>query len=185
MTLIPEILHKLARLAESGVGGERENARRKLAELLAQRGLTLEDLSRTETQMAEFPVATAQEETVLVQIIATVTQADVRYTQRTRRGKRTSLHLPLTPTHASDVREQWAHFRPLLQREQRALAARQRAQRKQLPSAFIHANKIFPANAGDARPLTPDELREALAMLAQARQMDAQPYQPARPQLAA
>lgn len=68
-----ELLKKLKALSEQGVGGEKVNARRKLAELMRKYNITEDDLDDDTLVECEFKYKTDVEKTLLIQTIYKVT----------------------------------------------------------------------------------------------------------------
>lgn len=67
-----DLLKKLAVLAERGVGGEKESARKKLNELMEKYGIDDAELSDEEKRLHTFNYRTAFERRLLVQIAAKI-----------------------------------------------------------------------------------------------------------------
>ena len=69
-------LRKLQALAERGVGGEKETAKRMLEKLLARHGLTLDDLADERRDTRWFPAPTKFDVRLAAQIMAKVCNTD-------------------------------------------------------------------------------------------------------------
>lgn len=149
-------LQKILALAESGVGGERENARALLARMMARHGITMADLDDQAKIWVEFYCSKGEARDLLIQIVAVVTQVDrVKY-----RSGRKVCDFELTQLEAIEIRQLFNLLLPAWRREKRATLKAARI-------AFLHRNNLLaPADDSDpCKPMTPDEYRRLMALL--------------------
>lgn len=147
---------KLLALARRGVMGERETAQRLLEDYLRAKGLTVEDIDDAPTMHLEMTYRDTNERTLLIQIIAAVTDQTRVDTRHDRKGRR--IEVRVEPVAAMEIERQYAIYR--------------RALRKAIKIAihgFIQANNIFPKSGSEAdySDLTDEEMaeiRQAIAM---------------------
>lgn len=150
-------LQKILALAESGVGGERENARALLERMMARHGITMADLDDQVKAWVPFFCSKGESRDLLVQIVAITTQTDkVRL-----RCNHKVTECELTQLEAIEVRQLFGLLLPAWRKEKRATlkAARQ---------AFLHRNNLLaPAGENDkpSKPMTPDEYRRLMALI--------------------
>ncbi len=128
-------LRKLMALAERGVGGEKDNARRMLEKMLARHGMTMADLSEEKRQMFWFKHDTDVERSLGQQISAKVLNTsdyDVYCVYKNKR-KRKQFGVMLTPSEAVEFELHYDALRKSLADHMRIAY-----------SAFVQANNIFP-----------------------------------------
>lgn len=132
-------LRKLMALAERGEGGEKDNAQRMLDNLLARHGLTLDDLNEECREIRWFPIVTVYDRKLATQIMSKVcdTCTPGLYTSKSRPKK---VGVEVTPAEAIEFE---LHFDTL----RNALAAHF----DEAFSAFVQANRLFPASPSGSR----------------------------------
>lgn len=148
-------IRKLMALAERGEGGERDNARRMLENMLRRHGLTLDDLQGDKREIRWFSCVGPFQRRLAQQILSKVTDSfDVAaYTSKERRSQ---IGVEVT---ASEAIEFELHFSVL----KTSLADCF----EQAYCAFVQANRIFAPTADDSA--APQALSEQdMAMLAMA-----------------
>lgn len=135
-------LRRYLELARRGEAGERENAEKFLARLLARHGLKLEDLDDEIAAKVEFrwPCEGELEQRLLMQVVFTITDAsELRYGKVAGRGAnkgKTVFIFDMTPGQKLEAELTLAALMPDF-----------RKKADQLLTAFIHTNKLFPASA--------------------------------------
>lgn len=104
------LLKKLAALAESGVGGEKETAKKKLEELMARYGLTEADLSDDVISDHEFVFKDLYQKRLLRQVFYHVNydREVLRFTAG--KGKRTRLVFRCTEAEALQAKIEYEFF---------------------------------------------------------------------------
>lgn len=143
-------LEKLLRLAERGIGGERQNARALLNSALKQHGLAEEDIRGERIERRAFSFRGAMEKKLLLQIIATV----LGYKQPVWSNPAAKGYLMVETTAAIAV-----EIEVLLDAHRKHL-------RKELEvffTAYIHRQDLFPAGEPSRleSELSPEELMRA------------------------
>lgn len=178
-----ELLRKIKALADRGCDGERAAAQAKLDRLLAQYGITLDQIGDNTPRHCRFETGSQQLQKVLVQIVAVVTnQQQVQYRVPCR-GHQFASFL-LTPRQEADVRQQWSHFAPLVRREWKRTLAEIRSLRKHFVSAFLMANNVYdPEDTRANQEPSPEEMRELLEALNQSSRMAKSPFSKPVPQI--
>lgn len=153
-------LRKVAALADSGVGGERENARAMLARLCEKHGITPQALlSQERDEVVTFKFTGDHEKAILSNVLLFVCQRrDLRYVV-IRGGWR----LLLTKAEAIDARACWAHYRKLWAEEVDMLS-----------KAFVHRHGIFgPPRGEESPPPTAEDIKRAERLIAMMRGLSA------------
>jgi hypothetical protein len=141
-------LKKIASLAERGVGGEKENARRLLDVLLSKHGLRIEDVTGAEQEtQAYWFKATKAEEAMLIQCYARATNRATVTFWRGKGFREGEIRIDLTKLEALELRAMWDHFGPLFRQERRKLLARHRKERKLLMDAFASKHNLYRAGS--------------------------------------
>ena len=149
---IREQLRKIQRLAESGVGGELENAKRLLESLCARYKVTVEQILDPERRQYRFPKPAAHEWDLFRQCFAFVTQTNtIKYRKRGR-----SIWVECSNVEFLDLRACFGHYRALFNKELDDLLL-----------AFAGRYKLFgPDNPNsDQKPMDPAQLAKILAMM--------------------
>ncbi|MFJ3259686.1 DUF2786 domain-containing protein [Pseudomonas sp. NPDC086581] len=141
-------LRKLLALAERGVGGERDTARRMLDKMLERHGLTIDDLCDEQPSIRWFPMANTHERRLASQIMAKVcdTLSPGVYTHR---HNRRTIGVEVTPAEAIEFELHYETLRKALA-EHFEIAF----------SAFVQANRLFPSTPGkDDSPLSEQDMK--------------------------
>jgi len=127
-------LRKLLALAERGVGGEKDNARRMLDKLLARHGMTVDDLSDERREIRWFPTGNNYDRLLAAQIMGKVcnTLTPGIYTSK-KRPKQVGVEVTL-----SEAIEFEIHYDTL----RKALTEHF----QDAFSAFVQANRLFPTD---------------------------------------
>lgn len=133
-------LRKLQALAERGVGGEKETARRMLEKLLARHGLTIEDLATERREVRWFSAPTRFDSRLAAQIMAKVCDShDVDVYSHPARRKHVGVEV--TPAEAIEFELHYEILRTAL-----------RTHFEDAYSAFVCANRIYPATPREDAP---------------------------------
>lgn len=137
-------LKKIAALAERGVGGEKDNARRLLDALLAKHGLSVEEVTGVDQDAKPcwFKVSKA-EMSMLIQCYARATNRKTITYWRGAGSRKGEIRIDLTKLEAMELRAMWDHFGPLFRRERRKLMARHRKERELLADAFASKHNLY------------------------------------------
>ena len=152
-TDIRERLLKVLRLAQQGVGGERENAVALLAKLLRKHNMTmaeLEDASGQAATRAWFPAADGDEGTVLSQVAVSLFGITRRMW---REGGRFDVAIDVTPAEHAALTIAWDVYRAAFAEARHALMI-----------GFCFKHGLYAPEAGSA----PDQSPEARARAEQA-----------------
>jgi hypothetical protein len=158
MENILDKLKKIQALAEAGVGGERENAKRKLEALLAKHGLTFEDLATKQLpQVHYYRYKGMTERQLLAQCHVRVVPRSRPRVSYTRKGRR-AIGYELTPLEQLELGPLWSYYRRLWKKELGAFFM-----------AFIHKHDLFPRGPkpkeeGDST-LTEEEAAKIMDMM--------------------
>lgn len=142
-------LRKLEALAERGVGGEKENARRMLVKLLARHGLTIHDLDVETRKIVWFTYADAFERRLASQILSKV--LDDTNISAWRKGRHKQIGFELTPSEAIEFE---LHYE--------ALKNALRSHFEDAYSAFLQANRVFAKSGSRDESWTERDERVAL-----------------------
>lgn len=134
-------LRKLMALAERGEGGEKDNAQRMLEKLLARHDLTIDDLNDECREIRWFPILNVYERKLAAQIMSKVCDSCTPglYTSKSQPKK---IGVEVTPAEAIEFE---LHYNAL----RNALAAHF----DEAFSAFVQANRLFPATPSDSRDI--------------------------------
>jgi hypothetical protein len=143
-----ERLRKIYELSLHGVGGEKRNAKELLDELLRRQRLTVRDLVAEERQKFRFGWTHEWEFTLLMQVIAKVTNQIELSSYVVRDDERARLY-SLTPAQAVEVDFLYEEYRAAFAQEQ-----------ERLLQAFVQRNEIFPAQQSERPERTAAELAE-------------------------
>lgn len=131
-----ELLVKLQNLAERGVGGEKETAKKKLAKLLKENGLTENDLNEQTEHYYLFKYKDALNKRLLMQcIFKTMGAANDISIYRTK-GKRNKLGIYCTPAQKLEIDLDFEFYSALFEQEADIFM-----------SAFIDKQDIYPKDA--------------------------------------
>jgi hypothetical protein len=149
---IREQLRKIHALSESGIGGERENAKRMLESLCRKYKVTVEQILDPERRKFRFARPAKHEWALFLQCFAFIAQKHtIHYRKRGR-----SIWVELTNVEFLDLRSCFEHYRKLFNAELDALSL-----------AFAGKYKLFgPDNPdSDQEPMDPAQLAKILAMM--------------------
>ena len=136
--MIKDKLLKIKEMAERGIEGEKETAKRMLEELMQKYGITEEDLKETEERYYYWITCNSKEErTLLFQTLRKVTDKKGTFTWR-RRGKECGLKM--TKVEYIRVRELFLIYKKEWKRMRKNIL-------DEGLNAFLSKNNIFPSNA--------------------------------------
>lgn len=149
-------LRKLMALAERGEGGEKDNAQRMLEKLLARHSLTIDDLNDERREIRWFPILNVYDRKLAAQIMSKVcdTCAPSLYTSK-RRPKKVGVEV--TPAEAIEFELHYDILRNALV-----------AHFSEAFSAFVQANRLFPATPSGSREMELSESDMRVAVMASA-----------------
>jgi len=149
-------LRKLMALAERGEGGEKENAQRMLEKLLARHSLTIDDLNDERREIRWFSILNVYDRKLAAQIMSKVcdTCTPSLYTSK-RRPKKVGVEV--TPAEAIEFELHYDILRS-------ALAAHF----NDAFSAFVQANRLFPATPSGSSEMELSERDMRVAAMASA-----------------
>lgn len=145
-------LIKILALAESGIAGERDEARRRLELLCRKYGVDPESLVSDERHAVRFPIPDARSWEIFKQCYFFVFQKkEIAY-----RKPRKACVLDLTEAEALDLRACYEHYRKLYKQEE-----------EDLYTAFLCKHRIFGPSSDESEPepLDPERLARLLAMM--------------------
>ncbi len=151
---IKDKLRKIAKLAELGVAGEKENAKRLLERLMAKYGLTIADLSdEVATKICKFTYRSKHERQILIQCYA---KASGVTGVRCREIKR-ALYFELTWPQRLELVSLYSHFRKLFKKETEIFM-----------QAFVAKHDLYGHSEGEQAecPLSHDEIMQIAHMAA-------------------
>lgn len=137
METIVEKLKKIEALANSGIDGERENAKRMLDALCAKHGVTVDELVEPTLSWYRFRPKDHVDEMLLCHVVGFVCQT--RRIKMRKAGK--ARHLELTRAQALDVEEAIRHYRKVW-----------RENLTDYMAAFIHAHRLYAPRDEGAEP---------------------------------
>lgn len=143
-----ELLQKLKRLAEQGVGGERANADAMLRRALKKHGLSAADLEQEDVREYEFRYKNKFERKLLGQTIYKVINEDkVRY--RTYQNRRNHMLVKVTVRQAVEIEFLYDLYRSAFWKNV-----------DDLLRAFVIRNEIWNESSGDKKQPTAEEIEE-------------------------
>ena len=148
------LLKKLKALAESGVGGEKENAQAMLEKYMRKYGITETDLERDEElKVREFEYHSHKEKRLLMQIIFKVTNSTSMYSfYRSKRKVRNLVGCECSKAQGIEIEFLFDFYKRLYQKEE-----------ERLLDAFIQKHKLFGDSPEEDRERRSD--REILEMI--------------------
>jgi hypothetical protein len=156
---IREKLRKIAALAERGVGGERDNAKRQLDRLLAKHGLMMEDLyPKQDVEYREFVCANQRERTILTQCVAKAMGISHVVYYKVRRNPN-RIGIKCGRIDFIEIEHMYKHFRKLLREEE-----------KRLVDAFICRHELYGPSDGESNT-EPLSYEEYIALISLAKGM--------------
>ena len=151
-----ELLRKLKALADRGVGGEKENARRILQELLDKYNIAEADLDDDILEEHIFKACGARERTLLIQTCFKVTNGDRQvYSYKKGKGSRSEICCSCTKAEAVRIGFEFDFFRELWKDEEDLFFR-----------SFIQKHRIFDNKPGEGKELEPGELARMMGMMA-------------------
>lgn len=150
-----ELLRKIKALADSGTGGEKENARRILQRLLDKYGI-LEDELESDTLSAQpFSYSNPTERTLLIQVCYKVTNGTREvYTYKKGPGSQSQVFCNCTKAEGLRISFEYEFYR-LLWKDEEEMMFR----------AFVQKHRIFSDGPAEDKPLPPEELKRLLSMM--------------------
>ena len=138
-------LLKVLRLAQSGVGGERENAAVLLEKLLRKHGMTMADLEGASSQartQSWFPASDVDERTVLSQLAISLFGTDRKHWSR--QGS-TQLGIDVTPSEHAALTIAWEVYRAAFAEARHALVL-----------GFCYKHNLFASESGTTAEMSPE-----------------------------
>lgn len=186
MSSVPESilakLRKIRALAEEGIDGERVAAQRQLDRLLAEHGVTLEELASVAVREYSAAYRAVDERRLFTQICAQV--LDSSHPPVTFRRKARIAFIECTAAQWADIKDRYAHY----VRQLRAEKAAARKRMALLAVAMIQRHGIFPEHpetSAEKRELTEQEKRELLELFRAMRSLGTQGFVQPVPRLEA
>lgn len=131
------LLKKLKALAEQGVGGEKENAQRKLDELMKKYGVDEADLSDDKLEDHDFRYHNKWEKKILRQVIYKVATGRREYRYKYGRGSQTTWGCTCTKAEALQIQIEYEFYVSLWEEELEMFSM-----------AFIQKYQIFDMKPG-------------------------------------
>lgn len=131
------LLKKLKALAEQGVGGEKENAQRKLDELMKKYGVAEADLSDDKLEDHDFRYHNKWEKKILRQVIYKVATDRREYSYKYGRGCQTTWGCTCTKAEAIQIQIEYEFYVALWEEEL-----------EMFNMAFIQKHQIFDMKPG-------------------------------------
>jgi hypothetical protein len=149
-------LLKILRLAQQGVGGERDNAAALLDKLLRKHSMTLADLEAAERQptRAWFPASDNDESTVLAQVAVSLFGTKRKIW---RQSGRHNLAIDVTPSEHAALTIAWDVYRAAFAEARHALVL-----------GFCVKHSLFAPESGVAAEMSPEARARAERALAMA-----------------
>jgi hypothetical protein len=160
---VKQKLKKIATLAQRGVGGEKENAKRLLQQWLDKYHLTLDDIAEKPPQESEqlywFGFSSLAERDVLFACYCrALNTSDIHY----YRGTKRRVAFRLGKLDYLELQSLWEHFRPLFRKEFKKQADR-------LGTAFCWKHNLSSStpseNTSEREPLSQAEVNALVAMM--------------------
>jgi len=159
-----EKLKKIHALAESGIEGERENAREIFAELCEKHNVNPQTFDDEKKSKVKFMIRDRQDEILLYQVVVHVCGIKTHFLRKDRKTK--ARWFELTDAQEKEVNECLRHYRRLWQ-----------THLTDAIQAFIYANKIFGISADKDRPeLSLEEIQELKRISEIMRGMEPSPW---------
>jgi len=140
-----EKLRKIQALAERGNAGEKESAKNKLDQLLKEYGLTLDDITSSETEFAPFSYKNKLEKRLILQIHSHVVDSTTSSYYERKGSKK--IEFKLTPSQSAEIKMLFSIYRKAFKKEVEMLF-----------SAFVHKHNIFSSTKADTRDEEPDPI---------------------------
>jgi hypothetical protein len=144
---------KLQALANRGVGGEADNARKLLDNLLKQHNITLEDIEKPERHWCEYDIMVKHQRLFWAIVFNVIQNFDGHY--RSVRHHKRLIRLELTYAEQLEITAKFDHYVRYYDK-----------QLNMFMDAFIYKHELYPnrtpeferAHNGDGKGLTNDEL---------------------------
>jgi len=135
-------LEKIYNLATRGIGGEKETAGRKLAELMAAHNMTIEELREVieQEQYYEFPYFDKMEKSLLIQVYCKVLNCN-SMEFRANRDRKRRIRIKLTPSQYKEISQRYTLLK-------KALRVQLKEVMEMTQQAFFSKNNLF----GDPDP---------------------------------
>lgn len=152
-----ELLKKLRALAERGVGGEKETAERKLAQLMKKYNIEEEELSDEKLMDYDFRYKTEFEERLLTQLFYKIADNRSRYEYKRGKGSKTTYGITCTKAEGLQIQIEYDFYRELWKEECNFFFR-----------AFIQKHEIFLRTEEGGREqstLTKEEIMRMMAMM--------------------
>ncbi len=150
-----ELLRKLKALADSGVGGEKENARRILLRLLDKYDIAEANLDDEALTEHTFKACGARERTLLIQVCFKVTNGNRHvYSYKRGVGSRSEICCSCTRAEGIQISFEFDFYRELWRNEEDMFFR-----------AFIQKHQIFDNKPGEGVELEPGELARMVGMM--------------------
>jgi len=155
-------LKKIEALASSGVGGERENARKMLNALCRRHGVTIDQLATDKKTFVQFKFSDRYQRALLNSVIAFICKT--REVCNYKKGK--SIFFELTVAQQIDAQDCYAHYRKQWS-----------SNLKEVMVAFIHKNRILiPFDQDDDEKQEPIDIDRMNRLVALVQGMDSQQW---------
>ena len=139
MNRLIDRLKKIERLAESGIEGERESAKRLLNDLCQRHNVTLEQLCDDKKEWVKFIVKNRIERKILFQVVSFICKTDgVNYKQLSGSRNKSHFYFELNAVQIIDIKDCFKHYRKLWL-----------VNLDDVLSAFIYSNRIFSPSSGE------------------------------------
>lgn len=142
---VQDRLRKLRALAERGIGGEKRAAQAQYERILAEFGLTDQDVCPQERRYETYSIRNVHEETLLIQLWAMVTQTSGAVNYR-KESSRTLWFIATADQHTRMKAEFARHRKGLAQHLERAA------------EAYCHAHDLMGPPSGRPSTMTAEEL---------------------------
>jgi len=152
-------LEKIYALATRGVAGEMESAKRKLAQLMGEHGLTIDDIKAQveDKQYYEFPYFDKLEKSLLIQIYCKEMNVHAMAYSKFQDRKR-RLTIQLTPSQHERISKRYKLLKRALRAELKQILAATQA-------AFFSKNSLYSEPDPDREPEEPGFDIEVFSML--------------------
>ncbi|MCI7099530.1 MAG: DUF2786 domain-containing protein [Lachnospiraceae bacterium] len=148
------LIRKLQALAERGVGGEQETARRKIAELMAKYDIEEMDLSEEKVEVHDFQYHGEFEERLLCQVIYKNAEMSDIYKKSSGKGSRNTYFIYCTKSQAVQIQIEYDFYRDLWKEEIDLFY-----------KAFVNKHHIFPESAEFKNTLSKEETKRLMFMM--------------------
>ncbi|MBG8552342.1 DUF2786 domain-containing protein [Hymenobacter guriensis] len=163
MSNILDLAKKMQRLAEQGVGGEKENALTMLRRLMSRNGISESDLAQTQRSYRLFPVESVDEARIISQVMSTI--LPVGFERKGHKDHKLAYVVEVTDLEFLEIRAKHDFYWRAYKRELELFVM-----------AFIQKHGLVPppSLAGvDAMPMSAEETAKVRGMM---RNMDSHTY---------